>query len=127
MPRRFFAPTTDDLQLACFRREHAAVRHILTAPLIARRTAPYLGDDDFDWAGLGRESETMSGGETLLVEIAYELWHAEKVVGLWELANRLDAANFRRVLAAIWIYRGATPSAEEIERLRDRSSGELAA
>ena len=121
MPHRFFAhKTADELQLAYFRREHAAVTHILTAPLIARRTAPYLLDDDFDWAGLARETETMSGGEALLVEIAYELWHAEKVVGIWELANRLDADNFRRVMAALSIYRGGIASAEAAELLRGR-------
>ena len=126
MPRHPFSTPEDELQLAYFRREHAAVRHILTAPLIARRTAPYLLADDFDWAGLARETDTMSGGETLLVEIAYELWHAEKVVGLWELANRLDAENFRRVLGALSIYRGVTTSLEVADTL-PRSDDELAA
>ena len=40
--------------LAC---EYDAVRHVLTAPQIARRTAPYIGVDDFDFAGLEREAE----------------------------------------------------------------------
>lgn len=126
MPRHPFSRSADELQLAYFRREHAAVSHILTAPLIARRTAPYLTSDDFDWAGLGRETDTMSGGEALLVEIAYELWHAEKVVGIWELASRLDADNFRRVMAALAIYRGATSASQAAADLR-RHDDEVAA
>src|SRR5260370_36129048 len=58
--------------------EYAAVRYVLTAPQIAHRAAPYLRDGDFDFAGLGEESETMSNGESLLVRIARELWLAEK-------------------------------------------------
>jgi hypothetical protein len=86
--------------------EYAAVRHVLTAPQIAPRTAEYVKAEDFDFTGLGREAETMSGGEKLLVAIAHELWHAEKKTGLWELVRRLDASNFERVLEALRIARG---------------------
>ena len=51
--------------------EYAAVRHILASPTIAGRTAPYIGGDDFDWGGLLVEAETFSGGESLLVRIAW--------------------------------------------------------
>jgi len=88
------------------RPEHAAVRHILTAPSIAARTAPYIHEDDFDFAGLEAERVTMSGGEALLVRIATELWFAEKATGLWELPDRLDAASFRRVIEALALARG---------------------
>jgi hypothetical protein len=71
-----------------------AVRHILTTPAIAHRTASHLLDTDFDFDGLRREAATMSGGEALLVRIAYELWNAEKVTGLWELPRRLDDSCF---------------------------------
>jgi energy-coupling factor transporter ATP-binding protein EcfA2 len=86
--------------------EYDAVRHILEAPVIAERTAPYVGPSDFDFAGLHEEAKTMSGGEALLVRIAYELWLAEKAAGLWELTRRLDEANFRRVLEALSRCRG---------------------
>jgi hypothetical protein len=83
-----------------------SVLHILTAPLIVRRTAPYIGWGDFDFPGLLREAETMSGGEGLLVRIAHDLWEAEKTVGLWELPRRLDAHNFGRVVEALAIAHG---------------------
>jgi ABC-type uncharacterized transport system ATPase subunit len=87
--------------------EFAAVRHILGAPAIARRTEAYMLDGEIDFAGLEREAETMSGGEALLVRIASELWHAKRAAGLWELVRRLDLGNFERVLEALWIARGA--------------------
>jgi len=86
--------------------EYAAVRHVLTSPQLAPRTAEYVTADGFDFTGLAAESEAMSGGEKLLVAIAHELWHAEKKAGLWELVRRLDAANFERVLEALRIARG---------------------
>ena len=88
--------------LAC---EYDAVRHVLTAPRIAGRTAPFIGPDDFDFVGLEREAETMSGGEEILVRVAEELWLAERRVGLWELVRRLDHENFTRVLEALRIGR----------------------
>ena len=91
------------------RPEHAAVRHILTAPSIAARTAPFIGAEDFDFAGLEAELCEMSGGEALLVRIASELWYAEKGTGLWELPRRLDGPNFRRVLEALALARGDEP------------------
>ena len=53
--------------------EAAAVRHILTSPTIASRCTPYLAGDSIDWAGLFAESESMSGGERLLVSAASDL------------------------------------------------------
>ena len=88
--------------LAC---EYDAVRHVLTAPQIARRTAPYIGVDDFDFAGLEREAETMSGGEAILVRVAHELWLAERRGGLWEGARLLDQKGFARVVEALRIGR----------------------
>ena len=86
--------------------EHAAVRHILEAPVLAVRAARHVHDDDVDLAGLLAELPNMAAGEALLVRIAVELWSAEKAVGLWELPRRLDAGNFRRVLEALAIARG---------------------
>jgi ABC-type iron transport system FetAB ATPase subunit len=91
--------------------EDAAVRHLLTAPLVAARAARYLGADEVDWAGLLAETETMSGGETLLIRIAHDLWHAEKSVGLNDLTSRLDGRNFERVIAALRLCR-SWPHAE---------------
>ena len=86
--------------------EYDAVRHLLTEPRIAARTAAHIGDDSFDFAGLERAAETWSGGERLLVRIAEELWNAEKRTGLWELVQRLDRHNFDRVLETLEIAKG---------------------
>jgi ABC-type iron transport system FetAB ATPase subunit len=94
------------MQLRIASRDYDAVRYILTAPQLAHRTAPYIGESDFDFDGLGDEAKTMSGGEALLVRIAHELWLCEKVAGLWELTRRLDEANFRRVLEGLSRCRG---------------------
>jgi hypothetical protein len=91
------------------RGDYAAVLHILGAPGLWNRVEPYVRDDDFDWSGLRVEAETMSGGESLLVDIAYELWNAEKTVGLWEVVRRLDHRGFERVLDALAICRGGGP------------------
>jgi ABC-type uncharacterized transport system ATPase subunit len=88
--------------------ELAAVLHVLSAPTVWRRAEPYVGRDAIDWAGLRAEAQTMSGGEQVLVRIADELWHAEKVTGLWELTRRLDAKSFERVVEALRLARGIT-------------------
>jgi hypothetical protein len=87
-------------------REYDAVKHVLTSPPIAGRTAPYIHEDDFDFAGLGREAESMSTGEALLVRVGEELWHGEKRAGLLDLVRRLDLGNFDRVVQALKIARG---------------------
>ena len=83
-----------------------SVFHILTAPLIVRRTAPYIGWGTSTSTGRCAKPRTMSGGEGLLVRIAHDLWEAEKTVGLWELPRRLDAHNFERVVEALAIAHG---------------------
>jgi hypothetical protein len=91
--------------------EYAAVRHILAAPAVAPRAAAYILEDDFDWDGLRHEARTMSGGERLLIDLASELWSAEKTTGLWEIPRRLDRENFRRVIEALYLCRGAEVAA----------------
>ena len=86
--------------------EYVAVRHVLTAPQIAARTAPHIREDDFDFAGLAQHLDTFSGGEQVLVRIAEELWSAQRHAGLWELVRRLDAGNFERVVEALRLARG---------------------
>jgi ABC-type iron transport system FetAB ATPase subunit len=90
-------------------RDYSAVRHILTSPPIAARTAPYIADDDFDWQGLIAEAQSMSGGEQVLVRTAYDLWEANGVVGVREIARALDRHNFKRVIEALVICRGDGP------------------
>lgn len=85
--------------------DYAAVRHVLTAPHIAARTTPHIGEDDFDFAGLAQEAETMSSGEALLIQIASDLWHAERTAGVFDLARRLDDRNFERVVEALELVR----------------------
>jgi hypothetical protein len=43
----------------------------------------------------------MSGGESLLVQIAYDLWHAGDDVTLREVPCRLGPSGFRRVVEAL--------------------------
>jgi len=86
--------------------DYLAVRHILTSPGIAARCGLHIGMDDFDWSALLAEAETMSGGERVLVRIAYDLWRAEGVVGIWELPRRLGHGSFERVLEALALCRG---------------------
>ena len=91
--------------------EYQAVRHILSAPSIHARTNAHVRADHFDWAGLDGESQSMSGGERLLVDIARDLWHAEKTVAVWEVGRSLGPANFRRVVDALSLYRGESEAA----------------
>ena len=83
-----------------------ATRHILGAPSIAARTRLHLGEGEADWAALLDEARSMSGGEQLLVRVAYDLWHAEGTVGIWELSSRLGRPGFDRVLEALELVRG---------------------
>jgi hypothetical protein len=110
--------------------DHAAVLHVLTAPQIAGRAAPYLGQAGPDFAGLGREAETMSSGQALLVDVARDLWTAERkpsstvlllrarcpakraervgrTVGIVDVVRRLDPHAFARVVQALTIARGS--------------------
>ena len=89
--------------------DHAAVLHLLSAALIAGRTAPYLTDNDPDFWGLDVESETMSSGEALLIRIASDLWTAQRTVSLTDVVRKLDAASFTRVVEALRLARGRTP------------------
>jgi hypothetical protein len=87
--------------------DHAAVLHVLNAPQIAGRAAPYLTAADPDFAGLGREAESMSSGQALLIRIACDLWTAERTVGLVDVVRKLDAQAFARVVQALTIARGS--------------------
>ena len=63
------------------------------------------GDRSHRRRSTGGARDEAHGSESLLVLFAYELWHAEKSVGLWELAQRLDPWSFERVLEAVSICR----------------------
>ena len=95
--------------------EYAAVRHILTSPAIATRTAAHIREDDLDWVGLLDETETMSVGERMLVSIACSLWTAEGAVDLREVPRRLDARSFQRVITGLQLYRGdVSPVSQQV-------------
>lgn len=83
----------------------AAVRHILTTPAIAERTAPYLGEDGPDWAGILGETQTMSGGQELLVRVAHDLAEGTSLAAVWELPERLGQTGFARVVEALAMCR----------------------
>ena len=96
----------------------AAIGHILRSPRIVGRTSGYVGADGVDWSGLLDEATRMSGGERLLVEIAYDLHEAGRSIGVWELARRLDRASFERVLEALRIARGElAPPAHQLRHV----------
>jgi hypothetical protein len=103
--------------------EYHAVLHVLTAPLIAERTATFIGPEDFDFAGLESATGTMSGGEKLLVAIASDMWHATRTTGVWELARKLDRENFERVLEALRLARGASAWGMAAGRLGTHEEG----
>jgi hypothetical protein len=85
----------------------AAVRHILTAPSIAARTAPHLdGPEGPDWAALFAEAAAMSYGQGLLVRVAHDLGEGTALAPVWELPDRLGPAAFARVVEALAMYRG---------------------
>jgi hypothetical protein len=89
---------------------YAAARHILESPRIAARTQPYMQDEDFDWFGLLAATETMSGGERLLVDTAHDLWEGHGEVDVWGISKRLGPSNFERVVLAMRISRGEVVS-----------------
>ncbi len=86
--------------------EYTAVRHILTAPLLAERCAKHIRDEDFAWDGIIAEAEAMSGGQETMVRVALDLWTGERAVGVWDLPQRLGPTAFDRVLEAMHLYRG---------------------
>lgn len=98
--------------------EAAAVRHILASPTIASRCEPYLAGDAIDWTGLFAESESMSGGEQLLVSVASDLATREGSVALWELSERLARPTFDRVLEALELARGDEVTRRPVPVLR---------
>jgi hypothetical protein len=69
-----------------------------------------MQDGDFDWFGLLAATETMSGGERLLVDTAHDLWEGRGEVDVWEISKRLGPSNFERVVLAMRISRGEVVS-----------------
>jgi hypothetical protein len=90
--------------------EYRAVRHILEAPLLAARCAPFIGDDTFDWGELYAAARTMSCGERLLVRIAHDLWTSSGEVGICDITRKLDERTFHRVLEALRMCRSVYPA-----------------
>lgn len=89
-----------------FAPEYVAVRHILTAPVIAERLAPHIGDDHFAWDGILEAANEMSAGQATLVKVALDLWNGDQEVGVWDLPKRLGPTSFDRVVEAMHLYRG---------------------
>jgi hypothetical protein len=84
---------------------YAAVHHILTAPVLAGRCAPYLHASDVDWDGLLAQTHAMSSAQVTLVRVAHDLWDGRHQVSLWELPTRLGPSSFDRVIQAMHLYR----------------------
>lgn len=92
----------------------AAVRYLLDSPALADRSGSFDPHDEIDWAALLAASETMSGGQRILVEVAHDLWEARGAVGVSELVRRLDRTQFERVLTALRIFRGDEPAGSQV-------------
>jgi hypothetical protein len=91
--------------------DYDAVVHVLGAPGLWPRAARHVRRDDIDWTGLLAEADRLSAADVLLVRVAHELWHAQKGVGLWEVARKLDEAGFERVVEALRIAQSAPRAA----------------
>jgi len=95
--------------------EYDAAYHLLTTPLIAKRTELYIKERGFEWLELFEVSEAWSDGEALLVQAAFELWsggcelEARRNVRLFDPVGVLDDGNLERLLEAILIRRGRRP------------------
>lgn len=86
--------------------QQAAVEHILTSPAIEVRARAHVAGADVDWVGLLAEAETMSAGQRLLVDVAHDVWTGNGAVSVQDVARRLGAGSFERVVEALRISRG---------------------
>lgn len=90
-----------------------AAQLILESPTIASRTRPHVRNGQIDWLALLAETQTMSGGERVLVRVAHDLAEAGGLAGIWEVPYRLGPGSFERVIAALRIARGRAASESE--------------
>lgn len=114
-------------------REFDAAGWVLSAPLIASRTVPFVSSQHetgfpLDWDGLVEASGSWSSGERLMVRAALDLWNGAEPVGLRELVGVLDPPNLQRVLEGVLILAGSPPStaAAAVDELQKRAD-EIAA
>jgi hypothetical protein len=83
-----------------------AAQHLLTAPQLWRRTAPFVRADAFDWDALLRMAVDLPDPQRVLVGTAYELCEARRAVALWEIPAALDPAGMERMIEALCICHG---------------------
>lgn len=104
--------------------EYDAAKHLLTAPFIADRTAPFIKERDFEWIPLFERSLDWSSTEQMFVQAAFDLWSGgRELVGrrnvrLDDPIRRLDSRNFGRLTEALLIREGLIQDAEQLERVR---------
>jgi hypothetical protein len=104
-----------------------AARHLLTAPLLKRRTAAHIESESFDWDALfGLESPEPEQAR-VLVGVAYELVEARRGLALWQIPATLDPAGFERVVEALQISHGPVRTPPDARRVTAGGSPEHAA
>jgi hypothetical protein len=86
--------------------DYEAALHLLTAPPIARWTAPSIREDGFDWDTLMKLETPAPQQARILIGTAYELWESRRAVALWEIPATLDHQGMERVVDALLIGHG---------------------
>lgn len=88
--------------------DHIAALHILEAPLLAERAAPYIDGDQIDWEEIYRDL-WLSGShaEQLLIDTAYDLFGGVPLrrISPREVVTILDGENFNLFCDAIFGFR----------------------
>lgn len=86
--------------------DYDAALHLLTAPRLARWTAPAIHEDGFDWNLLMKLDTPAPQQARVLIGTAYELWESRRAVALWEIPATLDRPAMERVVDALQISHG---------------------
>ena len=112
--------------------EYDAAYHLLTTPLIAERTRPFIRRRDFDWTRIFELSRPWSRAERILVQGAFDLWSGgreldgRRNIALYDPIHTLDARNFARLVEAVLIRDGLVNDESQLVRvhslLRELSS-----
>lgn len=85
--------------------------HLLTAPLLRASTDAFIDHANFAIRWDELLDQPWSTGERCLIEAAYSIWSSDATINLGLVVNTLDSDNFRRLVEALCLARGANPAA----------------